>query len=325
MPEADKACFRQFYSLMKHFVIFFFFLLAAFASSCSLFESEPSNMLDGDYDLVVGLLSPDSSRTNPHEIFVGRITPSANPSRPPSGSDREVNRCFFGITRRYLMNIRPRTDAQVVVRNEAGEEIPFRHVGNGFYRDEQNRLKVDYQKRYTLEARYDGKTITGQTVTPERFGFTNVRNGDTVRVLPDARGDYLMQLQYSRPQGSAFYRRSGNQSNFDGTNIFGCSYEQFVQTNFFFYLPPSNPATVIRTDREVMALDSNHGNIFEPSGDDPNGSILFGTGGPWGDWHDNQSKKSIRERSVLQGYDRVVGVFGSYTMARVSFYTVRAN
>jgi hypothetical protein len=290
--------------------------------SCDIFA--PDMELDGEYDVIIGLVTPDSLRESPHEVFVGRLTPSSASPRPPIGTDRVVNRCLFGIRIRYNPRITPRTNAQVAIRSETGETVTLRHVGNGYYRDEQNALRIEHQRTYFLEVRYDGKTYTAKTTVPGRFGFTNIRNGDTLRVLPDERGDFFTILNYTNPIGRRFFWRTGVDSNLPG-EAKGGSMELWLQVPFYFYMPIGNPATLIRTERRIMAVDTSFGNLFEPALDDPDAQFLYGSGGAWGEWYDRQTQKSIQERSNIQGPGRVAGVFGSYSLAKVFFFARRGD
>ncbi len=280
--------------------------------------------LDGERDIIIGLITPDTLRESPHEVFVGRISPSTRPPRPPIGTDRAVNRCLFGIRIRYKARVTPRTNAQVVIRNDAGEAVTLRHVGNGYYRDEQNALRVEHQRTYFLDVRYDGKTYTAKTTVPGRFGFTNIRNGDTLRILPDQRGEFFTTLYNSDPVNRLFFWRSGSQSN-AGTESMGGSMERWMRVSFYFYMPIGNGASLIRTERQIMAVDTSFGNIFEPAVDDPDAHFLFGTGGMWGEWYDRQTQKPIQERSNIQGPGKIAGVFGSYSLAKVFFFARRGD
>lgn len=300
----------------------FFVFVCCIVASCGIFE--PDMALDGEYDVIIGLITPDTLRESPHEVFVGRLSPSSRSPRPPIGTDRVVNRCLFGIRIRYNPRITPRTNAQVVIRSDAGEAVTLRHVGNGYYRDEQNALRVEHQRTYFLDVRYDGKTYTARTTVPGRFGFTNIRNGDTLRVLPNERGEYFTTLNYNNPVGRHFFWRSGRHSNLEGESM-GGSIEQWLKVSFYFYMPIGNPASLIRSDRQNMAVDTAFGNIFEPALDDPDAQFLYGSGGAWGEWYDRQTQKPIQERSNIQGPGRIAGVFGSYSLAKVFFFARRGD
>ncbi len=77
------------------------------------------------------------------------------------------------------------------------------------------------------------------------------------------------------------------------------------------------------TNVQVHAMDSNYAKIYQPWGDDADASIGFSTHPEekpnWSRWHREQSTKPITERSTITGSADVVGVFGSYSEARLAF------
>jgi hypothetical protein len=294
-------------------------------SACDWFEGEYFEpRLDREYDLIVGLLTPDSLRTHPHEIFVGRIASNLNARRPPAGLDTQVNRQLNGIRNRYVCDVFGRDDAQVLVRSADGQEVVFASVGNGFYRDVQNALRVHHRQTYHLEVRYDGKVLNGTTTVPDRVRIHSPRHNDTLNlfVSPQTQG-VRFDINWSPVLGAMMYRSFVKHEVFD---------ENF---RFYSFLPGrGNHVTMLErqqnsVDVRVHAMDSNYTKLYQPWGDEANQPIGFSVSASerpnWSDWYTLQAEKPIMERSTITGSADGVGVFGSYSEARLSFVIRRAN
>lgn len=288
-------------------------------SACDWFEGEYFEpRLDREYDLIVGLLAPDSLRTHPHEIFVGRIASNLNARRPPAGLDTQVNRQLNGIRNRYVCDVFGRDDAQVRVRGADGQEVVFTSVGNGFYRDVQNALQVRHRETYHLEVRYGGKALYGVTTVPDRVRIQSPRHNDTLNlfVSPQTQG-VQFNVDWQPVLGAMMYRHLRRHEVFD---------ETFRTYSFL----PRRETFVIMAERQhnlvnlqYHAMDSNYTKIYQPWGDNadqPNGFSVSATEQPnWSDWYTMQAQKPITERSTITGSADVVGVFGSYSEARLAF------
>ncbi len=278
--------------------------------------SEP--VLDREYDLIVGLLAPDSLRTHPHEIFVGRIAPNLNARRPPAGLDTQINRQLNGMRNQYTCDVFGRDDAQVRVRGADGQEVVFTSVGNGFYRDVQNALNVRHRETYHLEVRYGGKALYGVTTVPDRVRIQSPRHNDTLNlfVSPQTQGVWF-NIDWHPVLGAMMYRHF-------------LKHEVFDETFRIYSFLPRRKTFVIMAERQhnlvslqYHAMDSNYTKVYQPWVDDADASTGFSTDPVeqpnWSMWHREQSTKRITERSTIIGSADVVGVFGSYSEARLSF------
>jgi len=299
-------------------------------SACDWFEGEYFEpRLDREYDLIVGLLTPDSLRTRPHEIFVGRIASNLNARRPPAGLDTQVNRQLNGIRNRYVCDVFGRDNAQVLVRSADGQEVVFASVGNGFYRDVQNALRVHHRQTYHLEVRYDGKVLNGTTTVPDRVRIHSPRHNDTLNlfVSPQTQG-VRFDINWSPVLGAMMYRSFVKHFNFN-ENLRFYSFLPNRGNTAIMTMPDGTPIQFNFLTATVHAMDSNYTELYQPWGDEANQPIGFSVSASeqpnWSDWYTLQAEKPISERSTITGSADVVGVFGSYSEARLSFVIRRAN
>lgn len=316
---------------MKNNALIFLFLLAIIISSCDWVDGiyeEP--VLDKEYDFIVGLLAPDSLRTHPHEIFVGRIKPNINASRPLSGLDTQVNRQLNGVRNTYTCDVIGRDDAQVLVRSADGQEVVFASVGNGFYRDVQNALRVQHRQTYHLEVRYEGKVLSGMTTVPDRVRIQSPRHNDTLN-LPTQGGIQFVQFDINRSPvwGAMMYRSFVKHFNFN-ENLRFYSFLPNRGNTAIMTMPDQTPTQFNFLTATVHAMDSNYTWLYEPWVDDADSPTGYAIPSPeeipnWSKWFREQSRRRIAERSTITGTADGVGVFGSCSEARLSFVIRRAN
>jgi hypothetical protein len=297
--------------------------------SCSACDDQYSGvrLLDKDYLLVVGLLSPDSVRTYKQEIFFGKILDQryADFNRIPRGNDLEMNRELLAIRDKYRGEIVGIGEATVYVIDENGDTINFHHIAEGVYQDTTNALHVYPDKTYWLAAHYEGRTYTSHTQVPTSFDFVNVVNNDTVHVpvtrlyqcCPDYRGVFVARTQ---PSSHAYLYR------LDVTwNINPPESARFYHSANEFKYGFGNPLVldsnrisehIQETTMAIQSIDEFYTAMYatEPPSSAGLSDSLF-------QWLADQNERPIRQRSNLSGSNDVAGVFGSINQTkRIKFY-----
>ncbi len=294
--------------------------------SCSLFEEELP--LDGKYDFVVGVLTPDTLRQYQQEIFVGRIKPDNNPPQPPLGKDEVVNRVVQTARDKYWAIVTGKDDAKVFVIDEEGHRVEFTNVGDGYYRDINDELKVYPLKKYELEVQYQDKLYTSETTVPGDFEIlSDFQEGDSIIAPPVTYHSpsghiedlYTLFLKWSESKETFLYRITMKKGEF-GDNLYlfqSLSVLDSLPTFFAYVLSDTvqfqQPNSL--SNLEIEAIDQNYGNLYRPGSN-------WGAGGGFDSWYDKQEDKPIKERSNISGSKNVVGCFGSYTERRIGDFTV---
>ncbi len=292
--------------------------------SCSLFEEELP--LDGKYDFVVGVLTPDTLRQYQQEIFVGRIKPDNNPPQPPLGKDEVVNRVVQTARDKYWAIVTGKDDAKVFVIDEEGHRVEFTNVGDGYYRDINDELKVYPLKKYELEVQYQDKLYTSETTVPGDFEILNeIFAADTVTLFKEFSEScncyhYPLYLKWEESKYSNLYRIEMIKG-FSPILYLGHSLSSVKDNSygtFFGALATINGEAhqqLDKTNLKIIAIDKNYTNLYRP------GSNYAGTT-EFYDWYDKQEDKPIKERSNISGSKNVVGCFGSYNQRRIGDFIV---
>jgi hypothetical protein len=324
---------------MKTHKIFALVCLLVLTSCQSSSESEEAQIfLDKPYEtFIAGILTPDTLRSYPQQIFVGRIDPSQNISAPrlsPIGLDTFVNAVLSTTRGVYRADITPYNNAQVFIIDESSQRIEFRHVGNGFYQDDQNRLRVISNRTYRIEVSHNGNVFTGQTTVPEQVRVSTVHHLDTVRPIildsiPDVvayrRGSYFERgsvswiLEWNRVRGAKFFRYELSLN--DDPRASGMAHIYANAALCIFSFENTN-ANIIRQICRVVAIDSAWSSLYEP--EDQFG--FFSSEVPsWWNWFYRQSERKLSDRSTIRGTGNCAGVFGSYTQHPFTFWAIRPD
>lgn len=326
---------------MKRLVIFSLLAATLVYGACE-FATEPSNAyMQGTHVLIIGLLTPDSLREHPQEIFVGQISPRLSSPRqffPPLDiipEDHEVYRTLNGVRKAFRGYISGRADAEVYILMPSGEKLALRHHRDGLYRDITGRLKVEHRKTYRLEVVLDGKTYTGETTVPGKFQVTNIRNGDVVVPKIDNAGTPVVEQFISRSEGAPFYRILFIRSNDPFREVpraYFAAQNPLPATLAFYFTERGErrrpPIDTIIMRSAYLAMDSNYARIYELEDTTRQGlspSYLFNIDEYWDDWYGQQKFRPIHERSNLRGEGRFGGVFGSYAQTRITYKAVRPD
>lgn len=270
--------------------------------------------LDREYTFVVGVLVPDSARNYSQEIFVGTIRPNDNPPAAPLGGDSLVNRVLRTVRYEYVAEILPGPDAVVTIANGNGEAIRLEPIGNGFYRDTQNRLSVRNGERFRLNVDQDGTLYTAETTVPPAFHINGLSDGDTVSVPYDhvpSQTDPIpfLHLSWTASPGSFFYRIAALRSDVPYATLD----HTFEPDDSGLAFPLEKGAgRLSRTVLTIEAPDTNYAMIYVPN-------TTFTYSDAWEMWYNGQAAKKLGERSSVSGKNQPAGVFGSAAVSSVTF------
>lgn len=278
-----------------------------------------SQYLDKDYDFIIGILTPDSLRKYPQEIFVGKILDKKIGRPVPEGLDPVVLRVAVTMHHEYLGLVIGREGAIVKVTDQDSNVIIFQEIGNGIYRDVQNRLHVNPMSKYFLSVEFDDTSYTAETSVPGYFDLSNTQANDTMDVVvrwlshadPTCVGYY--DLRWSRSESSYFYRLEHSNSLYNFIGLDHTFIENDAKVAVSFDTTKTPLSTIVEVTSKILSIDSNYGKIYWP------GSAWTGS--------DDFFKymKSTRwlplpQRSNIIGTTPVVGVFGSYNQAVRHYY-----
>ncbi|HMW35818.1 MAG TPA: hypothetical protein PLH27_00245 [bacterium] len=300
-----------------HVVVFLFFL--AISCSCGDPEREDSPYLERDYVYITGILVPDSFRAYRQEVFVGKMLDIK------IGSE-EVDTTHYGEDPLlYIQNLVTWHDyrgklvgtsgATVFIRDQYGTEVQLLDIGNGFYQDVANELKIKSMITYTLIVTIGNDTSEATTTVPGNFQLSNVTDGDTVDVTVRPYrntygGDFFPY--WSLSNSTFFYRTLRS------TSLFPPIILKHI------YSPPSVIPLIIDTTEvsidtvvaswiEVTSLDSNYGKMYSPEQTSTGPTDLL-------TYLSDQETTSLSKRTNIKGRN-VAGVFGSLNRTkRVNFY-----
>ncbi len=291
--------------------------MAASVTGCSddLADCSESFLGRNYHHFIVGILTPDDFRDYPHEVFVGSIHCSNTHAPPtPLSDDELVNRVLLTMRANYLAEIRSRSDAQVSISDEFGNTVELVYVGNGFYRDVENKLKVKALNSYELKVEYEGDTFCSSTTVPGPFEITNTFESDSVRSFLYQVEGYpephpFWRLEHTDSESAAFYRYEIYKSLLGSTIITN----KFINEGLLLAYLFNNDVKTVASSVRVEAVDSNFANMYHSGG-------TYTASIEWFDWHDEQTRKPLHERSNIEGPGTPVGVFGSSQQApKVNF------
>lgn len=278
----------------------------------SFFACQDDLPLGKPYDFIAGVLTPDSLRDFPNEIFVGKIFPHEDPPVQPL-CENEILNLVVLAARSYFAIVIGKDDAKVFVEDENGKKVEFKNVGNGFYRDENNELKVEQLKKYKLEVLYDNKTYTGETIVPGNFEIKNeISEGDTIeipRVEGDSGGIFYPEFTESK---NAFLYRIAMQKSEDFFLGHSLKAEPGYSGFWFGALAPP----VYETDLRISAIDSNCAAFYTPGN-------MYGGTADFHKWFKERDLIPITKRSTIKGGKNVAGCFGSYNQDKIEKFYVR--
>ena len=303
----------------KWFLFSFIFLALIACNDKNSDDNDYSEwLLDKKYDFIVGVLSPDSLRDHPQEIFIGKAKPNVDAPPVALGEDEVMNRVLLTMRQWYFAEITGKTDAEVWVEHENAEKVQFTHIKDGIYRDVNNDLKIIPSHTYYLTVKYDkNKIYTGKTTIPGRFNITNVATSDTVdtyRVFATngAPRSYGINLESTNPIGSFIGRTTVQHYYLPMSSVLELFWEE--ESDIANYpLQIEAGLTLEKTTYTMDALDSNYAVIYRAGVTHAASEELFA-------WFDKQNAKTLGERSTVYGGDNVGGVFGSFNRAQVTFY-----
>lgn len=305
-------------------------LISLFIFSCNGCEEEQDvHLLDQDYNLVVGILAPDSVRTYRQEVFFGKILDQKYKdfNKIPRGEDLELNRCLLAIRDKYRGEIEGNDEAEIYIESHEGTKFFLQNVGNGIYRDSLDLLKIEPLGEYNLTVRSGKKTFTSKTTVPDNIQFENVNEEDTVsvEVSPLSPGDDLHRgvfvARINQSELASLYRLDINWYVGPPLGSYARFYHSSNEWIYGFGNPLvtriSLPHTQLQlTSMTIQALDSCYTQMYStepPSSASASDSLLF--------WLIAQEELPIRKRSNIDGADDVAGVFGSFNKTKtVSFF-----
>ncbi len=273
--------------------------------------------LDREYTFVVGVLTPNSERSYPQEVFVGRIIPNDDPPTPVLGKDSIVNRVLKTMRYEYFAEIQPGPSATVWIEDDNGIRHQLQNVGNGFYRDSDNALHVKHSGHYRLVVKQDGETFLAETTVPERFTITAPLDGDTV-VVPFSHVPHLtdsmqlLNILWTPSNKAAFYRIAAQRSDVEFTTLDHTFLPSDSKLAYPFTL---NHLLSAQTWLQIEAIDSNYAAMYAPT-------TSYTYSDAWEQWYKGQAEQRLGKRSSVSGNQNVAGVFGSFAQARVAFTAV---
>ncbi len=277
-----------------------------------------SYYLEQDYDFVIGILTPDSLRDYPQEIFVGRIFDRKVAEPVPEGLDPVVLRVSVTMHNEYLGLVVGTDSAEVSVADEYGNTVHFEDMGNGIYRDVRGDLQVKPLKKYYLEVKKGDTTYTSETLVPGDFAVTNIGELDTVDVVVSLTPSGtlytgLLRLNWSESQHRYFFRIEHNKSTFTFTSLDHTFVLDDAQVALSLDTTRYPLNTIVDVNTKFCAIDSHYARIYWP------GSAWTGSD-EFFRYMDSTRWLPLPQRSNIRGSEDVVGVFGSYNQTKKHFY-----
>jgi hypothetical protein len=284
--------------------------------------------IDREYELVIGLLSPDSTKTS--EIFVGKLIDKVPSVLEVKGVQDPILKHYLLATQNnYIATLDYHNDATVTVRT-GQQSVEFSFTQNGTYIDTNNALRVRAGEEYVLEVRRaNGRIYTAKTVVPAEYNITTFSRQDTIISYPKKLAwDSLHVVQapnfYHTPAAGAIVYV--NQLIVQIADV-----QSGLQRYFLVSTEPKIPVTAsASTEKEILyfkweiqAQDTSMSRFLQALGG-------FGTVGGFGtpdffEFYDywNQNGR-ILERSNINGngYKYVTGCFGSYNTLKTEFFVL---
>ncbi|MBL7994492.1 hypothetical protein JNM05_03895 [bacterium] len=304
--------------LIKDILLCLLSLIMISCQSCDLTSSD--SLLKHKYDVVMGILAPDSAnsftRSYQTEVFVGRMIPTDidNIYNIEGVKDTALFELIF-CTRQYYFNYYSFDESANVQISGNGQTITLTYVGHGIYRDVNNELHVMPNISYALNVeKSDGREFTASTKIPGNVHITSIAS-DTLYKYSAGGIDTVLTANFYADSNQYYYMFKNKLDNNFG-EVMTYVFTDGVTPLVFFQqgsLDTTRDDTVNVT-WEVRAISKEYGAFFQPCGgySESNEFLKF---------EHQLEEMSIEERSNING-EKIVGVFGSYNSTIKKFVAI---
>ncbi len=301
----------------------FCFSIFSFLVSCQSCQKPTSDsLLKHDYNVVMGVLAPDSAnefeRNYPTEVFVGKMIPTnLDNIFYVQGTKDSVLWELMSCARQHFINYFEYDSLAEVRILSNGQNVKLTYTGFGVYRDLVNELKIKPLERYTLNvAKADGRIFTSETTVPGNVKITNI-DIDTMSEVPGHLMNEFTITFKALSNGDQFYYVSRDRRNNFESEIIGYSFADSVVAGYTFTKSGLDTSRIdyINDRFELRAVNRSYALFHTPCGGE-------GRTPDFVPFEKSLYDMEIEERSNIGGKD-VAGVFGSYN-ATVKFVVFKA-
>lgn len=300
---------------MKILLLILTFLIIFSCNSCFKEYSQTDSLLFKEQDVVFGVLAPDTAvnfiRNYPVEVFVGKIIPTdiKNKFHVEGMQDSVLQRIMICTRKWYITYYEYDSTAQVTINGPDKREVQLQYVGNGIYRDINNKLKIKSNTTYDLNIRKNnGKKYHSSTLIPPSIQIINPLL-DTIHVVPDTHKCAFYPIYINWIDTPTYCIQIDKRSNFPEPIFIYLMANELMGFADFQY-PPTD---TFYTNTEVRAINDNLANFEHPAG--------YSFTSRFNDFMRKLETKTISEKSNIEG-ENVVGVFGAYNATRRNFVVI---
>jgi hypothetical protein len=229
-----------------------------------------------------------------------------------------VNRELKSIASIYGAEIKSVEADSVILENTDGS-VRNRLVRkpSGFYEPDQE-FEIYPGNTYRIRVIVDGCVFYSSTTVPELFAIRSVINDNTVSLKQFMNSNTLdsmagLEVKWQASDPSAFYRISCESTD--------ALWPQFLYTyglsDTLLFPELADNQDGATTEMSIDAFDKNYANLFYPQ--TTIRIVNSKTSPEWEKWFDEQSNKSLAERSSITGRCSGLGFLGSLNTTKVSF------
>ncbi|NUM79409.1 hypothetical protein HUU42_01285 [bacterium] len=291
------------------------------------------SLLDHEYDVVMGILAPDSavnfSRGYPTEVFVGRMIPTdiRNIFFVEGMQDTVLQRLMITTRNWYINYYEYDSTAKVSIQNN-NQNVTLTYTGRGIYRDINNELKLKSQELYSLKIlKEDGRVFTSNTTIPGNTFIDSISNmdadQDTFYAIPDSNSNWQYDCKITATPEPSYCVEIMKWANVPfAVHVYLFQDELSIWGSFLDSRndPPYPPISTIYLKQEIRSINLDLGIFEHPAGSSYSLRFLVRL--------DSLTNFPIEQRSNIvssKENDDVAGVFGAYNATRKEYVVIDAT
>ncbi|MBX7150746.1 hypothetical protein K1X84_03830 [bacterium] len=301
---------------MKAFSISLMFIYVASCTSC--FKEYKDSLLEKEYDVVMGILAPDSAtdfkRTYKTEVFVGKMIPVNHGDifHITGAEDPVLHELLLATRQLYFCKYEFDDEAEVSIDGE-DQHVTLTSVGNGIYRDVNDELKIKSLKKYNLKVRNgNGKEAFAETTVLRDIKFISPIE-EVIYKIPNLDTAFV---EVENSDNQFYFTLIDQRSNIIGTILSHYSFQKFFTLGLFFTksFTDNTPIDSVQIRLEMRAVNKDYGAFNAPYGD-------YGVTQEFFQFEKTLYDGDVARKSNVKG-DGIVGVFGSYNATIKEFIAV---
>ncbi|MBX7150747.1 hypothetical protein K1X84_03835 [bacterium] len=236
-------------------------------------EYKTDSLLEKEYDVVMGILAPDSAtdfkRTYKTEVFVGKMIPvnHGNIFHITGVEDPVLYELLLATRQLYFCKYEFDDDAEVFIDGE-DQHVKLTSVGNGIYRDVNGELKVLSSRSYKLAVKTkENKKANAETKILKDIKFIRPSQSILYEVPQRALGDTIL-VDVTNNNDQSYFVLRDQVSNFEIINS-SYSFDSFRTPWIYFGRRWDDPTHIdtVYIRLEMRAVNKDYGAFHAPYGD----------------------------------------------------------